>query len=81
MEVVVRHNDGRHVLWHTSNPITPGSGNLDGALDGFGATVHGKHHLHTHKLSQLLGKSPKKIVVEGSRREGHRPKLAPGRSR
>ena len=50
--------------------ICPLPWELDGSLDGFNTSVHGKDHVIFEHLGDLLGKSAKDAVVERSRGKG-----------
>ena len=42
---------------------------LDGSLDGFSTSVHGKDHVVSEHLSDLLGEAAKDAVIERPRRK------------
>ena len=68
------------VAFHTQNycftlrdallHVCPLPRELDGSLDSFSTSVHGKHHVIFEHLGDLLGEAAKDAVVERSRGKG-----------
>lgn len=70
VEVVLNTEHEGLVLRDALDLVPPLSGNLDAGLDGFGASVHGQHHVEAKELGDELGELGEHIVVKGTRAQG-----------
>jgi hypothetical protein len=70
VKVFLGRKDPGLVLWNALDLVSPLSRNLDGSLDGFGASVHGQHHLEAQHRGDLFGETREHIVVECAGTEG-----------